>query len=74
MSDFWQVFVIIMPRRSTAYLDAAYCYRPSSVVCRSVCHDRERCKKAEPIEMLFGMWTRVGPRKHVLGGHTGEYD
>jgi len=28
-------------------------------------------KTAEPIEMLFGMWTRVGPRKHVLdvGAH-----
>jgi len=27
-------------------------------------------KTAEPIEMLFGMWTWVGPRKHVLdGGH-----
>jgi len=26
---------------------------------------------AEPIEMPFGLWTRVGPRKHVLGGmHT----
>jgi len=23
---------------------------------------------AEPIEMLFGIWTQVGPRKHVLGG------
>jgi len=22
---------------STTYLDAAYCYRPSSMVCRSVC-------------------------------------
>jgi len=22
---------------------------------------------AEPIEMLFGLWTQVGPRKHVLG-------
>jgi len=29
-------------------------------------------KAAEPIEMPFGIWTRVGPRKHVLGGvHTG---
>jgi len=27
---------------------------------------------AEQIEMLFGIWTRAGPRKHVLGGmHTG---
>jgi len=23
-------------------------------------------KTAEPIEMPFGMWTRVGPRKYVL--------
>jgi len=29
-------------------------------------------KTAEPIVMLFGMWTPVGPRTHVLGGvHTG---
>jgi len=33
---------------------------------------------AEPIEMAFGLWTRVGPGKHVLdGGCTlappGEY-
>ena len=27
---------------------------------------------AEPIEMPFGVQTRVGPRKHVLnGGHIG---
>ena len=24
-------------------------------------------KTAEPIEMPFGIWTRVGPRKHLLG-------
>jgi len=29
-------------------------------------------KTGEPIEMPFGVWTRVGPRKHVLGAvHTG---
>jgi len=28
---------IIRPHRSTTYEDAAYCYRPSSVVCLSVC-------------------------------------
>jgi len=28
-------------------------------------------KAAEPIEMSFGIWTWVSPRKHVLrGGHT----
>ena len=35
-------------------------------------------KMAEPIEMSFGLWTLVGPRKHVLLGYTlappGEYD
>jgi len=38
--------VIIRPRRT--YVDAAYCYRPSNVVCRSVClsvcHTSEPCK------------------------------
>ena len=25
-------------------------------------------KTAEPIKMPFGLWTSVGPRKHVLDG------
>jgi len=25
-------------------------------------------KMAEPIEMPFGLWARMGPRNHVLGG------
>jgi len=33
--------------------------RHSAVIC---------AKTAEPIEMPFGSWTRVGPRKHVLVG------
>jgi len=37
-------------------------------VCRSVSHDREPCKTAEPIDMPFELWTQVGPRNHVLGG------
>ena len=39
---------IIRPYRSTMYVYAAYSYRPSSVVClsvcRSVCHTSEPCK------------------------------
>jgi len=27
-----------------------------------------RAKTAKPIEMPFGLWTLVGPRKHVLDG------
>jgi len=52
------------------YVDPAYCYRLSSVVCLSICHSREPCKTAEPIEMPFGLWTRVGPGNHVLHGGT----
>ena len=30
-----------------------------------------RKKTAEPIDMPFAAWARVGPKKHVLGGvHT----
>jgi len=38
------------------------------VVCLSVCRSCEPCKIAEPIEMPFGMWSPVGPVKHVLDG------
>jgi len=31
------MLIFIRPHRTTTYVDAAYCYRPSSVVCRSVC-------------------------------------
>jgi len=50
------------------HVDAAYCYRPSSVVCRSVCHASEPCKTAEPIEMPFGLRTQVDAGNHVLDG------
>jgi len=35
---------LIRLHRSTTYVDAAYCYRPSSVVCESVCHTSKPCK------------------------------
>jgi len=50
------------------YVDAAYSYRPSSVVCRSVCHTSEPCKTAAPIELPFELRTWVGPGNHVLDG------
>jgi len=40
-------------------------------VCLSVCLSVtlvSPAKTAEPIEMPFGLWPRVGPRKHVLYG------
>ena len=30
---------------------------------------RELCKKTEPLEIPFGIWTLVGPRNHMLDGH-----
>jgi len=43
-------------------------------VCLSVClcvyllgTSVSRTKTAEPIEILFWLWTRVGPTNHVLG-------
>jgi len=45
-------------------VDAVYCYRPSSVVCLSVCRSVtlvSPAKTAEPTEMPFGLRTLVGP-------------
>jgi len=36
----------------------------------SVCHTSEPCKKAELIEMPFGLRTLVGPGNHVLGSRS----
>jgi len=45
-------------------------------VCLSVCvtvgHNREPCKKVQPIEMLFGLWTRVGPVTWGPGSPQGK--
>ena len=60
---------IIRPYRSTTYVDAACCYRPSSVVCRSVCRTvtlLSPAQTAAQIEMPFGLRTWVGSRNHVL--------
>ena len=35
-------------------------------VCRSVCRSRDPAETAEPIEMPFGLWTRVDPKNRVL--------
>jgi len=57
------------------YVDAVYCYRPSSMVCLSVCllvglsvTVMRPAKRTEPIEMPFGLWTQVAPKNHILDG------
>ena len=37
-------------------------------VSRFICHNCKPCKMVEPIEIPFGFWTRMGPRKHALDG------
>jgi len=59
---------IIRLHRSNTYIDAAFCYRPSSVglsVGLSVTLVSP-AKTAEPIELPIGMRTLVGPGNHVL--------
>jgi len=57
------------PHRSfvRTYVDAVYCYPPSSVVSQSVTLVSP-AKTAKPIEMPFRLWARMGPRNRVLGG------
>jgi len=50
---------------SNAY-GVAWSFGPS--VDLSACNYRQLCKTAEPIEMPFGMWTRVGLGNYVLDG------
>jgi len=55
---------IIRSHCSSMYVDAVYCYRPSSVVCPSVCLSVTAVSPAttaEPIDILFGSRTQVGP-------------
>jgi len=49
----------------TRYVDAVCCYRPCSVVCRSVTLV-SHAKTAEPIEMPFGFRSRVVHGNHAL--------
>jgi len=59
--------IIIRPHRTTTHVGVAYCYRPSSVVCLSVTLV-SHAEMAEPVEIPFGLRTRVGPGNHVLDG------
>jgi len=53
----------------TDSVDVAYCYRPTSVVCRSVTVVSP-AKTAELTKMPFALKTQVGSRNHVLDGGT----
>jgi len=52
---------IIRPHRSTTYLDAAYCYRPSSVVCLS------EARSSVGLSQLWALQKRVNWSRCHLG-------
>ena len=68
MSNYFDHLLLLLDRIArTTYVDADYCYRPSSVVCLSVGLSVtlvSPAKTAEPIEMPFGLRTRMGQRKN----------
>jgi len=47
---------VVRPHRSTTYVNAAYCYRLSSVVYRCVCHSSEPCKTGWPDRDEDAVW------------------
>jgi len=68
-SYFDYLFSLLVRIARTTYVDVAYCYRPSSVVCRSV--DRSitvvsSVITAEPIEMPIGLRTQVSAAQEAM--------
>ena len=63
---------IINLHRTTTYVDVAYCYRWSSVVCRSVCHNGEPCKIAWTHRHATWVVDLGGSKEALLDvGHVG---
>jgi len=65
LSTYFDHFHLLLLGCIVVHVDAAYCYRWSSVVCRSVTIVR-RAKTAKPLEMQFGLWTRMGPKEACI--------
>jgi len=70
----WQYWIFLLhitrPHCSTTYVDAAYCYRSSSMVCLladlSACHSSEPCKNVQNDQDSVRLRTWVGPSNYVL--------
>ena len=68
--DFYTLYMV-RPHRSTTYVDAAYCYRPSSVVCRllvcrSVCHTSEPCENGCTDRDAVWVEDSAGPKESCI--------
>jgi len=55
--------VVVTTHRSITYVDAAYCYRPSNVVCQSVCHTGEPCKNGRTDRGAVWVEDSGGPKE-----------
>lgn len=51
-------------------LDRIACKQCIDAACLSVGHNREPCKTTQPIELPFGVWTRVAQRNRMLSLNT----
>jgi len=54
------------PHDSTTQVDAAYCYRPSSVVCQSVYHTSEPCKNSWSDQHAVWVEDSGGPKEKCI--------
>jgi len=62
------VQIIFRPHCRTVYVDAAYCYIPNNVVCRSVYHSSEPCKNSWTDRDAVWVQDSGWPKNHVLDG------
>ena len=51
---------ITRPHHHTMYADAAYCYRPSSMVCLSVCHNHKLCNQLNQSRYWYHLGCGLG--------------
>jgi len=61
LSNWWTS--LFRPHRSTSYVDVACCYRPSSVICLSVCQTSEACKNGWTDQDAIWVEDLGGPRE-----------
>jgi len=66
MSNYFDHLFIFRPHRSTTYVDADYCYQPSSMVCLSVCHTSEPCKNGWTDWDAIWVEDSSGPREPCI--------
>jgi len=68
----WLHLLLLYRIAHITYIDAVYCYRLCSVVCRSVsqsvCHTSEPCKNSWTDQYVIWVEHSGGPENHVLGG------